>query len=99
MIARIARVGALHQRAEPGHAGRDQQRVGERADQADGEDEFALQPLPQHEGVLRADGDDEAAAEQEAVERREQRSHFSQCASRSIPSAMSASVPAKEKRM
>ena len=57
---------ALHQHAEPGHAGGDQQRVGHGADQTYGQDVLAQQPLAQDEGVLRPDGEDQAQSEEEA---------------------------------
>ena len=47
----------------------DQRRVGHRAGQADGEDVLAAQTLTQDEGVLRADGDDQAQAHRHACDR------------------------------
>ncbi|MDQ1105762.1 hypothetical protein QE405_003046 [Nocardioides zeae] len=49
-----------HQRADPGDAGDDQHRVGRRAHRHDRADVSSQQALAQHEGVLRADRDDEA---------------------------------------
>ncbi|MNV67794.1 hypothetical protein D3C71_1606080 [compost metagenome] len=52
--------------SETGHPCGDQDGVGHRARQADGEDVFLAQSLPQDKRVLRANRDDEPQAEQEA---------------------------------
>jgi hypothetical protein len=51
---------------QAGDAAQHQQRVGDGAEGDDGADVLAPQALAQHEGVLRADGDDEREAEHEA---------------------------------
>ena len=51
-----------HERAEPGDARGDQQRVRRRADGHHGQHVLAADALPEHEGVLGTDRDDEGRA-------------------------------------
>ena len=52
----------------PADAGRNQHQIGQSADAGDGKDVAPRQPLPEHEGVLCPDGNDQAGAEQEAFD-------------------------------
>jgi hypothetical protein len=56
------------QQSETARAGADQHDVREGADHDHGEHVLAAQALAQHEHVLRADGDDEREAREQAVE-------------------------------
>ena len=52
----------LHDRADPGHPGQGEGDVGQDAHGHDRADPRPAEPLPQHEGVLGADRDDERQA-------------------------------------
>jgi hypothetical protein len=58
------------QAGQPGDTCRHQHRVGQRAENDDGADVFAPQALAQYEGVLRADGDDQAEGQCQALQGR-----------------------------
>ncbi|BDO43205.1 hypothetical protein CELD12_26950 [Cellulomonas sp. NTE-D12] len=58
----------LHDGAEPGGTQGDEHGVGQDAEDDDGADVLTAQALPQHEGVLRADGDDEGEPAEQAAE-------------------------------
>jgi len=52
--------------AQPGDTGHHQRRIRQRAKNDDGTDMFATQALPQHRGVLRANGHEEPEAQRRA---------------------------------
>ncbi len=74
----------LQHRADARDPDDDEREVAERADRGDGEHVFAADALPQHEHVLRADGDDEREAEAETRERRGEHHGFDVTAERLI---------------
>ena len=57
---------ALDDGADAGHAGEDEHQVGDGADRHHRPDVAPREALPQHEGVLGADGDDEAQTREES---------------------------------
>ncbi len=59
-----------HQYAKTSHAGTDQYGIGQRSYQDHGQDVLAPDALPEDEGVLRPDGDDQGQAGCEADEGR-----------------------------
>ena len=61
--------GVLHDHADPGNPGEDEHEVRHQAHRHDGPHVGTAQPLPQQEGILRADRHDQRQAGQQAVKR------------------------------